>query len=388
MKYGVLLIFILGSIFSLEAQISKKVETMSIITCECLENKSEEELDIDFPTILNDCNKAATLGALLSMAPTDKDSTITLNSDGSSSEISAVDMIASETWLEKNCEVYNNYVVSTSEMDEVFQPVLENSCACIQKISTAIPIQEKNELIKNCIQNAIDSSKVSELIDIESEDVYAGFYEDVSKNLFELCPAVEQVILSDSEEKLNAYSSNDKAMDFYNQGQTALVKKDYKLAVKKFKKAVREDARFVYAWDNLGISYRNLDNYEDAIKSYKKSIAIDSLNRTSLMNIAVAYNYKSDFKNSETWYTKFKDIYPSDPEGHYGLSLSLLNQNKLESALYSIIEAFNLYKQQGSPYIADAEKVISYLYSLFENENMIDKFNEICEEKNINIVQD
>lgn len=388
MKNSLLLIFILGGFLNLGAQISKKVETMSMITCECLENKSEEELDDNFPTIIDDCNKAATFGALISMVPTDKDSTITLNSDGSSSEITPEDKIASEKWLETNCEVYNNYVVSTSEMDEIFQPVLENSCSCIQEISTALPIQEKNDLIKSCIQKSIASSKASEVFDIESEEVYAGFYEDVSKNLFELCPAVEQVILSDSQEKINAYSSNDKAMAFYEEGQTAIANKDYKLAVKKFKKAVREDARFVYAWDNLGISYRYLDNYDKAIESYKKSIAVDSLNRTSLMNIAVAYNYKKDFKNSEMWYTNFKDIYPSDPEGHYGLSLALMNQNKLESALYSIIEAFNLYKQQGSPYIADAEKVVSYLYNLFEKDDIIDKFNEICKERNVNIVQD
>lgn len=386
MKDNILLVtLILSFCVNVQAQVSKKVETMSTITCECLENKSEEELDNDFQSILNDCNRAATLGALLSMLPTDQDSTITLNTDGSSSEISEEDKIASQLWLEENCETYNIYTVSSSEMDAIFRPILENSCTCIEQISTALPIEEKNNLIKECIEKSIDSSKISELINIEAEDVYAGFYEDVSKNLFELCPAVELVVLSDSQDKLNAYSSSEKAMSYYDKGLEALKKEEYKAAAKQFKKAVQEDDQFVYAWDNLGISYRYLEKYDDAITSYKKSIAVDSLNRTSLMNIAVAYNYKSDFKNSEIWYSKFKSLYPSDPEGHYGLSLSLMNQNKLERALYSIIEAYDLYKEQGSPYIADAEKVMSYLYSLFENENKIDKFKEICEEKNIKI---
>jgi cytochrome c-type biogenesis protein CcmH/NrfG len=39
------------------------------------------------------------------------------------------------------------------------------------------------------------------------------------------------------------------------------------------KKAV-QDPEFAFAWDNLGISYRRLNNYDKAIDAYSKSIAI------------------------------------------------------------------------------------------------------------------
>lgn len=362
-----------------------KPEVMATIICECLENKSADELDQDFPKVLIDCENAAVLGALISLVPINQDSTITISTDGGSPDISKEDKIASQKLLEENCEIYNAYVVSSSEMDAVFTPILEESCACIGKISSALSIQEKNELIKNCIETSINNSNISEIIDLKDEGVYEGFYEDVSKNLFELCPAVEFVVLSDSQDKLNAYSSNDKAMSLYDKGIKMMQDENYKSASKQFKKAVQIDDKFVYAWDNLGISYRYLGKYDDAIDAYKKSIAIDSLNRTSLMNIAVAYNYKKDFVNSEKWYSAFKEAFPSDPEGHYGLSLSLLNQNKLEPSLHSVIQAYTIYKKQGSPYIADAEKVIRYLAQLFEQNKNTEKFETILKENKITL---
>jgi cytochrome c-type biogenesis protein CcmH/NrfG len=36
-----------------------------------------------------------------------------------------------------------------------------------------------------------------------------------------------------------------------------------------------QDPEFAFAWDNLGISYRRLNNYDKAIDAYSKSIAID-----------------------------------------------------------------------------------------------------------------
>jgi cytochrome c-type biogenesis protein CcmH/NrfG len=53
-----------------------------------------------------------------------------------------------------------------------------------------------------------------------------------------------------------------------------------------------QDPEFAFAWDNLGISYRRLNNYDKAIDAYSKSIAIDPKWINAATNIAVAYIHK------------------------------------------------------------------------------------------------
>jgi tetratricopeptide (TPR) repeat protein len=55
----------------------------------------------------------------------------------------------------------------------------------------------------------------------------------------------------------------------------------------------QEDPEFAFAWDNLGISQRRLNNYDKAIFAYSKSLAIDP-KLMPLQNIAVAYVHKKN----------------------------------------------------------------------------------------------
>lgn len=388
MKKSVYLFFgICCFVFCLQAQEKKqsKHEVMATIICQCLENESQESLADNFEEKFNDCYKASVLGALISQVPTDKDSTISLNADGSSDEITKKDRKKAFKILERDCEAYKGYIKSTNSYNQDLSNTTEMACDCISSISTSISTDEKNELITNCISEAVVASDVIEaqkLITVEDIKAYSL---EVKRNLVDECEALKRVVFSNDEEKLFSYSSDKEATDFYNKGIDASEKGNYKKALKYYKKAVSIDDKFVYAWDNLGRTYRELHNYDKAIEAYKKSMAIDSLNPTPLMNIAVVYNYKKEFDNSAFWYNKLIEIDPENPEGHYGLSLAYMYSEKLESSLNSIITALKLYRKSQSPYVADAEKVMQYLYNMFEAKNEEDRFKEICKEQNINI---
>ena len=362
-----------------------KEDIMATIICECLENESSQTLSKKFEKKLNECYRASVLGALLYNVPTDKDSSITINSDGTSDQITDKDKANTIKILENKCDVYNKHVKKENSYNEYLEKSSAIACDCIGNIPTSLSTEQKNELISECIANGFVDSNASENLKLNTVEDIRAFSLDMKRKLVDDCAKLKRVAFSNDEEKLFSYSSNQKATDFYNKGITESEKGNYKKALKFYKKAVSIDANFVYAWDNLGRTYRELNDYDNAIKAYKKSIAIDSLNPTPLMNIAVVYSRKKDFETSAYWYNKLVEANPKNPEGHYGLALAYMYSKKLEASLNSIITAHNLYRTSKSPYVADAEKVMQYLYAMFEEQNKIEDFKRICKERNINL---
>ena len=363
----------------------KKEEMMATIICECLENEDEDKLASNFEEKLNDCYKASVLGALINEIPTDEDSTITINSDGSSSQITERDKKRALKLLEKDCEAFNKQIEINQQYQEGVSKAADKACQCIDDIPTSLSTEEKNNFISECVSSGVVDTEVIRDLKLNTVEAMKGIVTDVQRFLVNNCPALKKVTFSNDEEKLFSYSSNKQAVEYYNKGISESEKGNFKKALKNYKKAVELDDKFVFAWDNLGRTYRELNQYDKAIEAYESSIAIDSLNPTSLMNIAVVYNYKKDFESSSKWYNKLIDAYPNDPEGHYGLSLAYMYSNKLEPSLNSVIKAYKLYKEAGSPYVADAEKVMQYLYGLFQEQGITEQFEKICEEQNIKL---
>nr|WP_321245180.1 tetratricopeptide repeat protein [uncultured Psychroserpens sp.] len=388
MKKATLLFFLFFSfVLNVQAQEKKqkKEEVMATIICECLDNEDSDKPSKNFEEKFEECYNASVLGALISQIPTDKDATITLNSDGSSDMVSEEDKKKAFKILENDCEVFKNYINQKQSYNEYLGKSANLACDCIDGIPTDIALEEKNKLISECITKGVSGSKSRDHINLNTVEEIKAFYTDIQRVLVNECKALKIATFSNDEEKLNSYSSKEKANEFYNKGIDESKKGNYKKAIKFYKKAVALDDKFVFAWDNLGRSYRELHDYDKAIVAYKNSIAVDSLNKTSLMNIAVAYNYKKDLESSEYWYNRLKDAYPEDPEGHYGLALVYMNRNKLEASLNSAIDAYELYRESKSPYAADAQKVMQYLYALFEEQNKTDNFEAICKERGVKL---
>jgi tetratricopeptide (TPR) repeat protein len=384
MKNLLIIILLLLSLGSF-AQVEDKNKVMSAVICECLENTKAASLKENFQETYKECLKGAVLAGMLSQINTQRDTTITINPEAGIERIDQSDMEATMLLLQKNCDIYNTYTTAILPLDSLVPDVSSEACECVGRISTSISLEEKNLLIKECTTNAIVTSISSKKANLSTVGQMKSFYKMVSDHLVENCAAIEKVTFSNDEEKLNSYSTNEKAMEFYLKGIDFMEAKDYKKAIKFYEKAVDIDSKFVFAWDNLGRSYRLINKYDKAIEAYKKSYAVDSLNPTSLMNMAVAYNYKKDFESAIFWYQKLLEINPKDPEGHYGLALIFMNQKRIEESLQKAIDARALYIESGSPYTADAEKLMRYLYDMFAEENKQERFKKICSDNNINL---
>lgn len=151
-----------------------------------------------------------------------------------------------------------------------------------------------------------------------------------------------------------------------------------------FEKAVKEDSEFAFAWDNLGVNYRRLKNYDKAIECYKKSLEIDPKGLMPLQNMALVYQYKKEYNKAIESYGKLAELDKNNPEVFYGIgNVYIVNLQDYEKGLDYMCKAYNLYVYLKSPYRSDAEKLISFVFVEMKKQGKEEKFNQILKNNNI-----
>jgi len=262
--------------------------------------------------------------------------------------------------------------------------ISDDACNCISKISSTNTT--KNDAVNNCISRSLvniqksDKEKGIKPIDSESEN-----FKEIQSFIVDNCDALKSLMFAENQEHKHSTSNNVLAQLAYDDGMEYMNENDFENAILKFKKAIKFDPEFAYAWDNLGVSYRITNQHDKAIDAYKKSLNIDPNGRLPLMNIAVAYNLDKNFKQAIKYYKKFISIYKEDPEGYYGLGLILYTNDKQEEGLDHLIHAYTIYTAQNSPYGSDAAKKIGYMYNDLKNQNKMDIFNKVATKYNLSI---
>jgi len=294
------------------------------------------------------------------------------------------------------------------DKSKLVKELSDNACKCTDSI--ALFDRNKQDIIKDlheCIDKQTGAlqlasllSNVEELSKTASEvngkkqvnltlntdknsDQYKDSYNEIERYLIRNCASLKKAV-NVAESKLDNLSKNEEAMNFYNKAVEASRKEDWKEAVENYKKAVKKDPTFTYAWDNLGICYRRLGEYDQSIEAYKKSLAINPAGKMPLQNIAIAYVHKKEYQKAIDAYADMDKIYPGDPEVYYGMGQIYFNNlNNNEKALDSICKAYKIYNEQKSPYRSDAEAVIGFIYKKMKEEGKLDKFSEILKNNNI-----
>lgn len=303
-------------------------------------------------------------------------------------------------------------VAFAQEKEESVKVISDEACDCIAKIDINATKGEKSEEIKSCITTANmlyqmkqslmgevskavdtlnkleDISKIDTLV-IKGNDKNIinvdENYKEIEEFLYDNCSAMKDVYFTDNSEYDNSFSDRKKAIKFYNTGQVAFQKEEYEMAIIMFKKAIKKDKKFAFAWDNLGYSYRKIGNYKEAIESYKKSLELDPKGKMPLMNIAVAYQLGGDNKNAIKSYQKYEELYSDDPEGFYGLGRIYYLEKNYKPALENMIQAYLLYVEMNSPYNIDAQKHISFIYNELKEKGELKTFNDIAKKYNLTV---
>lgn len=252
----------------------------------------------------------------------------------------------------------------------------EKACECIASIET--DSETKNEDIQKCIRTSLTSFH-------DGEESKIDRFKQVESVLVQGCQPLKDLAFSENRKFKHSYSENVLAQLAYDDGMEFLQEGDLESAIEKFQKAVSIDEKFAFAWDNLGISYRKIKEYDKAIAAYKKSLEIYDQGRLPLLNIAITYNLNEQYDEAIQYYEKFISIYSGDPEGYYGLGLILYTQEKEEEGLDNLIHAYTIYTAQNSPYRADAAKKIGYMYKDLQNKDRLDLFHKVADKYNLKV---
>lgn len=199
------------------------------------------------------------------------------------------------------------------------------------------------------------------------------------------CPDLVPPVIENKEDIYYGKSKNKSAQNFYIIGQDFMDQKNFKLAIESFQLAIKEDPKFVLALDDMGVSYRQLDDYDNAIKYYKKSLEIYPEGNFALMNIGVAYTFKSDYKTAISYYQKLIEYHPDNAEGYFGAGKNYFMLKDDEKALDNIFMAHRIYTNENSEYVKDSEQFIGAIYQRMKSEKKEDLFKKIAEKNNISI---
>lgn len=293
---------------------------------------------------------------------------------------------------------------------EVFTQIFaDNACSCIDSINVFDKSsKEISDEVYQCIDAEVSAyqlgSQLSALVEMDKDttkehsdedrtisintnkesEEYKKYYYKIERYLMENCDALKSKVAANETVKDNSLSDNPKALEWYSKGIDEGAKGNFKKAIKYYKKALRLDSKFAFAWDNIGLSYRKMEKYDDAIKAYKESLKIDPKGITPLQNLAVVYLHTKEYDKAIDAYERLAKVDENNPEVFYGIGLVHYQFKKeYEKGLDYMCKAYILYIKQNSPYRTDAEKAISNIYSAMKDQGEEAKFYEILEENGI-----
>lgn len=265
--------------------------------------------------------------------------------------------------------------------------VIKDVHGCIDRYTGALQLGSLLSTVDEMSKNApeVDGKKQVNLnfnTDKDSKQ-YIESYNEIERYMMKNCQSLKKAV-NVAESKIDKVTKNEEALDFYHKAIEASKKEDWAEAIENYENAVKKDPSYTYAWDNLGVCYRRVRQYDKAINAYKKSLEVDPKGKMPLQNIPVAYIHKKEYQKAIDAYLELDKIYPGDPEVYYGIGNIYFSAIKDdEKALEYICKAYRIYSNQKSPYRTDAESIISSIYKNMKEKGQNKKFEGILKKNNI-----
>jgi tetratricopeptide (TPR) repeat protein len=169
--------------------------------------------------------------------------------------------------------------------------------------------------------------------------------------------------LEEKSRKHYAMSSSHEANEHYRKGNSLLDQHQYEAALAEFKMAVEKDHQFVLAIDNLAVCHRRLNQLDEAIHVYQQSLAIFPEGEFALTNVGILYVLKNQLDRALLNYSRITELYPHNPEGHFGLAEVSLLQGNHEDALHPICRAHKIYKDSNPDNLKDSEEIMRIIHT-------------------------
>ena len=180
-------------------------------------------------------------------------------------------------------------------------------------------------------------------------------------------------------------TKSEKARALYEKAIDYSRNKDYKNAEKFYLKAIKEDSKFVEAYDNLGRVYRRVGELDKAEHNYLKSIELYPNGIMAHQNLAVVYGIKKDYDKAANEYEEILRISPNDAEGFFGLANSYMMQSKFDKALENSKKALKIYEETNSHHLSDGYYLTGLISYYNKNKKEAKKYLGLAKEKGVKI---
>jgi Flp pilus assembly protein TadD len=148
-------------------------------------------------------------------------------------------------------------------------------------------------------------------------------------------------------------TNSKKARAYFDEAADLEKKQKFNKAKKLYIKAIKHDNKFVEAYDNLGLIYRRLGDYDNAVVNYKKSIKLYPDGTFAHQNLAVVFGILKKYEEAVKEYSEISRIDSNNAEGYFGMANTYLSLSKFDDALVNAKKALDIYKKTKSAHVGD-----------------------------------
>jgi tetratricopeptide (TPR) repeat protein len=220
-------------------------------------------------------------------------------------------------------------------------------------------LNEKRALINNMfafkvdIEATIDTRLLNQRIEeIRQDYSYKKLFESArerNKQLEARIAELQASIGSASQQKIRGVVNTLTASDWYDKG---LGTKDANLQIEYYSEAIELDPRDYHSYNNRGLAFEELGQYEEAMKDFNKAIDLDPQEAYAYNNRGIVYRKLGQFEAAFEDYNKTIELDPQYADTYYnrGYGYERLGQN--EKAIRDYTKAIELDPQNAGNYYA------------------------------------
>jgi len=197
-----------------------------------------------------------------------------------------------------------------------------------------------------------------------------------------------------------------KAGEYYQQGETLILKGKPDKAIKSFRKATSANAALTAAWRGLGTCYELLENYDSTIVQYQKVISLNpNFSRVLYFELGRAYYRNGQYQSALDYFYQFEKLqekhinifgFNGEKEKQFEIdylenlphsiqecknALALLNFSNVKY-IQNLGAAVNTNQNEYFPYVSNNQAL------LFYTSNTFDKVTKEVSDENLNFSYD
>jgi len=143
-----------------------------------------------------------------------------------------------------------------------------------------------------------------------------------------------------------------KTEELHEAGLRAMRSGDLRLAVELLRRVVEKDPKHKWGWNNLGLAYLSLREFDAAVPAFQKQIEINPYDEYAHNNLGRAYREQRNYDEAEKAFQKQIEVQPLDKWAHANLGRMYRELKRYDEALASLERAVVITPQDPAVHIS------------------------------------